>query len=58
MTKDEQAILNNLYDAVYYLSRCISTVDGVPQVYLDHAMHRIAAVKTALDEVNDGKTNS
>lgn len=58
MTKDEQAILNNLYDAVYYLSRAISGLDGVPQAFLDHAMHRIALAGKKIKEMNDGNTNS
>lgn len=53
MTKEEQAIVNNLYDAVYYLSRAINGLD-VDEVFMNHAMHRIAAVKETLDEVNNG----
>lgn len=52
MTKDEQSILNNLYDAVYYLSRAITGLDYDP-IYMDHAMHRIALAGMKIKEMQD-----
>lgn len=53
MTKDEQAILNDLADAVYYLVRIASNLEGVTDAYLKLAENRIGQVSTALKEMQD-----